>query len=159
MADETVPPAGSVVKFEKPQNSARPDSQSAVRGRGRKRERSPAPPPLSASIYPGSSGDGMDGNWGLTVGQHLICKIVARERQGYAVIVEGGMPGFLKTPDTLKLGKKVTAEFICVMDNRVLLAALPDGLHGAGVRSFGMLEELPQGGEVVQLFAKKDESE
>src|SRR3978361_574451 len=98
MSDPTEPPAGnneatSVVAFKKPANSARPEGQ-PKRDRSKNRERSPAPQP---SGFPSTYGQGLDSNWGLTIGQHLACKIIARDRQGYTVVVEGGMPGFLKS--------------------------------------------------------------
>ena len=150
----------SVVEFKKPATSyARPDG--GKRPRIRDTSIPKAPTVNSMKLGLDDMGDEfdpsyMDGNWGMIIGQHIVCKVLGRDRLGYHVVIEGGRPGFLKTDQRLTIGKKLTVEFICVMDDRALLASLPEQKN-TGLKSFGLIEEAHSGCEVVQLFgAKKD---
>jgi hypothetical protein len=150
----------SVVEFKKPATSyARPDG--GKRSRVRDTSIPKAPSAKSMKLGVDDMGDDfdpsyMDGNWGMIIGQHIACKILGRDRLGYNVVIEGGRPGFLKTDQRLTIGKKMTVEFICVMDDLALLATLPEQKNSA-LKGFGLVEDASHGCEIVQLFgAKKD---
>lgn len=56
-------------------------------------------------------------------GQNLTCRIEQQERDGYAVTIEkDDLPGFLPTDEPLRIGDEVLAQFVCVSNNRILLA-------------------------------------
>jgi hypothetical protein len=65
--------------------------------------------------------------WKLTgykPGQNVVCKIVKDEPGGYSVIIpKDALPGFLPTLAKLRTGDEISAQFVCVHNNRVLLSS------------------------------------
>lgn len=73
----------------------------------------------------GSRGGGSGGGGRYRAGQIVECKITGPEPGGYACItVQDKLPAFLPTTDRrLKFGQLVTAQFVCVHRNRLLVMA------------------------------------
>ncbi len=76
----------------------------------------PAEPPRRTAI-------GYSGDWGnYKPGQKLICKVIAKELGGYAVvIIRDDLEAFLPTDQELKVGDEVIAQFVCMSGLRALL--------------------------------------
>lgn len=76
----------------------------------------PSDPPRKTAV-------GYSGDWGYKPGQNLVCRIVAPEVGGYAVILnKTNIPGFLPTDQKLNVGEEVLAQYVCTSGKRVLLA-------------------------------------
>ncbi len=75
----------------------------------------PSGPPRKTAV-------GYSGDWGYKPGDNVICRIVAPEMGGYAVLIpKTNIQGFLPTDQKLKVGEEVLAQFVCLSGNRVLL--------------------------------------
>lgn len=64
---------------------------------------------------------------GYKPGQNIQCKIVSIESDGYVVDVKKDkevLPGFLKTPASLRIGEEVLGQYMGVQNGRILLTAL-----------------------------------
>lgn len=69
---------------------------------------------------------------GYKAGQNVACKVVAAEPGGYAVLItKDNLPGFLPTDARLRVGEEVLAQFVCVHNNRVLLASRMTNVGGS----------------------------
>ncbi|MBX9721206.1 MAG: hypothetical protein K2X81_07420 [Candidatus Obscuribacterales bacterium] len=56
-------------------------------------------------------------------GQLIICKIIAAEPGGYAVLITtSNLRGFIPTEIRMKIGEEVLAQYVCIHNNRVLLS-------------------------------------
>lgn len=56
-------------------------------------------------------------------GQVLVCRIVAGEPGGYAVMItKDNLPGFLATGAKMRINEEVLARFVCIHNSRVLLS-------------------------------------
>ena len=61
-------------------------------------------------------------------GQNMTCVITAAEPGGYAVSVKGeSIPGFVPTEVKIGLGQEIIAQFVCIVQGRMLLTALTHG--------------------------------
>ena len=81
-------------------------------------EKLQAIPPRSSSYSP----------YGFKAGQSVVCKVLAKEHGGYAVIfpkVNGR--GFLPTEAKLKIGEEILAQYVCFHNGRVLMSARISG--------------------------------
>lgn len=102
--------------------------------------------------------------WKLTgykAGQNVACKIVAPEPGGYAVIIpKDNLPGFLPTEDKFSIGEEILAQYVCIHNNRMLLASRFAAGSSSSKTSFsGNIQEQKQDGtEQEQAFAVWAES-
>ncbi len=56
-------------------------------------------------------------------GQQVVCKIIAAEPGGYAVILpQSYLKGFISTEIRIKIGEELLAQYVCIHNNRVLLS-------------------------------------
>lgn len=57
-------------------------------------------------------------------GETVSCKIIGSEPGGYSVMIsKDELPGFLPTQESLNIGAEISADFVCVHNNRILLSA------------------------------------
>jgi hypothetical protein len=57
-------------------------------------------------------------------GMKFVCRIISDEPGGYSImIVQSQTPGFLPTQDLLEIGEQFLAQFVCVHNGRILVAA------------------------------------
>lgn len=65
--------------------------------------------------------------WKLTgykPGQNVICRVMAAEPGGYAVVTaKDNLPGFLPCDGRLKIGEEVLAQYVCAQGGRILLSS------------------------------------
>jgi hypothetical protein len=72
----------------------------------------------------GGGGGVGGGGASFTQGQYLQCCIINVEPGGYAVSVSpSNADGFLPTKAFLRPGAEVTAQFVCINNNRILVSA------------------------------------
>jgi len=61
---------------------------------------------------------------GYKPGQNVICKVTHPEPGGYAVLIpKDNLSGFLPTQAVLRSDQEITAQFVCVHNERILLSA------------------------------------
>ncbi|MCC7530390.1 MAG: hypothetical protein IT342_17830 [Candidatus Melainabacteria bacterium] len=57
-------------------------------------------------------------------GETVSCKVIGSEPGGYSVVIsKDELPGFLPTQESLNIGAEISADFVCVHNNRILLSA------------------------------------
>lgn len=57
-------------------------------------------------------------------GQEIVCQVVSKQPSGYSVVVcQDRSEGFLPTLADIALGTRISAQFVCVHRNRIMLAS------------------------------------
>lgn len=63
-------------------------------------------------------------------GNLVVCKVIKPEMDGYSVIIpKDNLPGFLTNAKNLKENQEVLAEFVCVLESRLLLFSREPGFN------------------------------
>lgn len=106
MSDEQDPPSeGNVVPFRR-----KSGSESGANSSRRKRRQTP--------VWSG-------GPTSLKPGYNVTCRVTKAEAGGYAVIeLSEGLPGYLPTSVSFRIGEQLLLNFVCIDKNRMLLSRL-----------------------------------
>ncbi len=72
-----------------------------------------------------AGGSGNEPPSGFRAGDRLRCLVLESAPGGYCVnIINGDLPGFMKTNAAIELGAEVEAQFVCVHRGQSLLAPI-----------------------------------